>query len=92
MNTHMNLLVDLFENNQEAISELAKCKSKEAVLQVLAQYNIVMTEDEFDALIAENEGEELSEDALDQVAGGGKVWNAVKSFFIDLAKGFLDAM
>lgn len=92
MENKLTLLADLLDNNEAAVAELSACKSKDAVIEVLARYDIIITADKFDSMIAQFEGDELSEDMLMSVVGGAGFLKKVGKFFKDLAQGFLDAM
>ena len=83
-------IMRLFEENEQAEAALKSAQTKEEAVAILGQYGIAITVEEFIQIGRELTSDELSEDMLALVAGGGflkKAWNAVKDFF----HGFLDA-
>lgn len=86
----VNQIAQLFEENKEAEAALKNAATKEDAVSILNQYGVVITLDEFIQIGKEITNDELSEEMLSLVTGGGwlsKAWNAVKDFF----HGFLDA-
>ena len=86
----------LFED-QDFVNKFMACEEKEAMIQLCAEYGCVMTMEELDALLVQvhgtlkklvdNDGE-LTEEDLEQVAGGGMFadfFKGVKSAAVNLA-------
>lgn len=71
-------------------ADLEKCDSVEAFREVFAKRNIELSEDEalelFDGAFVSAESDELDEDALDNVSGGGVTWAKAKSAFLTGAR------
>lgn len=86
----VNQIARLFEENKEAEAALKNAKTVDEAVAILGQYGINVTAEEFVQIGKELTSDELSEEMLALVSGGGwgrKVWGAVKDFF----HGFLDA-
>lgn len=84
-------IVRLFAENEQAKEALNAAKSPEEAIAIFAQYGIEITIEEFKQIAHEITSDELSEEMLMMVSGGGwwgKFWGGVKDFF----QGFLDAM
>lgn len=59
------------ESHEQFLSDLDKAESIEELLEICKANDVTMTEDEARAWFARKaEGEELSDEALDEVAGG----------------------
>ena len=88
MNNKINQIVKLFEEHEELLKSAA---TKEEAVAIMNQLGVEITVEEFVAIGKEITADELSEEMLMLVSGGGnpfkKVWKAVKDFF----QGFLDA-
>lgn len=84
-------IVQLFAENEQAEAALKEAKSVAEAVALLAQYGIEMTEEEFVATGKEITSDELSEEMLMLVAGGGKGWNKFWGGVRDFFQGFLDA-
>ena len=83
-------IMRLFEENEQAKEALKSAATKEDAVVILAQYGVEITVEEFTQIGKEITSDELSEEMLMLVSGGGvlkNAWNAVKDFF----HGFLDA-
>lgn len=59
------------ENDREFAAKMEEAKNPQDVMAIMKEYGIEMT--------AENG--EMSEDALDNIAGGGKLWDWFMSWF-----------
>ena len=82
--------VQLFAENEDAAKALNSAKTKEEAVSILGQYGVDITVEEFVRIGKEITSDELSEDMLMLVSGGGwwgSFWGGVKDFF----QGFLDA-
>lgn len=84
----------LFADSEQAATLLNSANTVNEVVDILGQYGVELTEDEFIQIGKEIVNNELSEEMLDMVVGGGKfaaacakAWQAVKDF----VRGFLDA-
>lgn len=70
------------ENDREFAAKMEAAECTRDVISVLKEFGIEATEEELVAVLAEQEmameNGELSEDMLDNVAGGGKLWNWIK--------------
>ena len=77
-------LKELMED-EEFLTKVAVAKTEDAIVAVMAEYGIQMTAAQVKEILAqdmgENENGELSEDMLDNVSGGGKIWDWVKGKF-----------
>lgn len=83
-------ITKLFAENDAAAEALKAAQTKEEAIDIFAQYGIELTVEEFEQIGKEVTSDELSEEMLMMVAGGGwlkKAWNGVVDFF----HGFLDA-
>ena len=70
------LLTKVQENDQEAfIADLRQIKTREDIPAILEKYHIVLTEDE-KAVLIETDSYAVSDEELDQVAGGCSWCNA----------------
>ncbi len=79
--------IEMLNDNQELANKIVEAKSLEDVLALLTENGVEVTADELKTMMAdENEGDELSMEMLENVAGGGKIKNALK----DLKNGFRD--
>lgn len=90
----------LMQNDEEIGAKLAAIKNPEEAIAILAENGISVTADDLKDMITTLSADELPEELLDLVAGGGKVkdffwgffdglndgWNATKSFFSGLRK------
>lgn len=86
----MNQIVKLFDENSEAEAALKSAQTKEDAVALLNRYGVEISVEEFVEMGKEVASNELSEEMLMLVAGGGwarKAWGAFKDFF----QGFLDA-
>ena len=80
----------LFEENKEAAEALKNANTKEEAVALLCRYGVDITVEEFVQIGREVTSDELSEEMLMLVSGGGwlgKAWNTVTAIF----HGFLDA-
>lgn len=87
MNNKINQIVKLFDEHEELLKSAA---TKEEAVAIMNQLGVEISVEEFVAIGKEITADELSEEMLMLVSGGGflkKVWNAVRDFF----HGFLDA-
>ena len=69
-------------NNQEFVASITGTESEEEMITVMAAYGIEMSTFELKAFLAEittASGDELNEDMLDGVSGGGRIWNWIKN-------------
>lgn len=82
-------IAELFDNNKEAETTLKSASTKEEAVDILNRYGIEITVEEFVQIGKEITSDELSEEMLNLVSGGGwrDVWNGIVDFF----HGFLDA-
>lgn len=90
----------LMQNDEEIGKKLAAVKSAKEAIAILAENNIAVTEDELKEMVSVLKAEEIPEELLDLVAGGGKFsdflwgfcdglvegWNSTKEFFGGLFK------
>ena len=90
MDSKLMEIMKLFSENEQAESLLKQAKTKEEAVALLNELGVSITVEEFVQIGKEIMSDELSEDMLTLVAGGGfwgSVWKGVKDFF----HGFLDA-
>ena len=89
----LNKILQLFADHQEAEEMLKTAKTQEEAVNILGRFGVEITVEEFVQLAKEVTSDELSEEMLLMVAGGGfkegwnKFWGGVRDFF----QGFLDA-
>lgn len=76
----------LFAENEQAEALLKDAKTKEDALSILSRFGINITPEELTRIGQEVLSDELSEDMLELVAGGGvnwsRVWRNVRDFFM----------
>lgn len=97
LETLKNQITEVVQN-EEVCAAMLMCDSAEAVSELLAKNGIVATQEEISALKCEGDasvakykasGEnELSEEQLEDVAGGGKFWRGVAAFAGGAVAGF----
>ena len=78
------IIKKLQEMDRETAEKLSNAESMEEALEVLADCGIEATAEALAAAVAEldaDENGELSEELLDGVAGGGKIWQWIKDCF-----------
>lgn len=72
-------------NNQDFVEKVTNVTSAEEMLTLMTEYGIQLTESELqgilDQIMVPQGNGELDEDMLDNISGGGKVWNWFKSWF-----------
>ena len=82
MNTNFAEKIQALVNNTEFAQKFEAAASEQEFLNLLKEYGIEVTREDILALLAPAaEGDELGEDMLDNVAGGGKIWEWVKDRF-----------
>jgi len=84
-------ITKLFAENEQAEEALKNVQTKEEAIAVLAQYGIDVTVEEFVAIGKEVTSDELSEEMLMLVAGGGSWFKSALRGIRDFFQGFLDA-
>lgn len=88
MNTEkFGAIVKLLETNSEAKEALTGLTSISEAVAILAQYGVQITEEEFAEYVKAMHSEEIPEELLEYVAGGGKFWDFVQGFW----DGFYDS-
>lgn len=90
MSDTITLITKLFAENSEAAAALKAAQTKEEAVELFKGYGINITVEEFIEIGKEITSDELSEEMLLLVSGGGwlrNAWNGVRDFF----HGFLDA-
>lgn len=89
MNDKLSQIIRLFSENEEAETTLRNAKTVTEAVSLLNELGVEITEEEFIQIGKEITSDELSEEMLLLVAGGGwkGFWKGVKDFF----QGFLDA-
>ena len=78
------IIKKLQEMDLETAEKLSNAENMQEALEVLAACGIEATEETLVAALAElnmDENDELSEELLDGVAGGGKIWKWIKDCF-----------
>lgn len=77
--------IEALANDQDFVAKVTNTNSAEEMLAVMAEYDIHMTEEDLKAFLERimmiPESGELNEEMLDNVSGGGRFWNWVKSCF-----------
>ena len=79
-------------NDEAANEKLEQAAGIEEVAAILNEYGVELTAEELQEIVAKASGEELTEENLDMVAGGGwlkKTWGHIKSALNGLLDGFL---
>ncbi len=88
MNTEkFGAIVKLLETNPEAKEAVTGLKSIEEVVVVLGQFGVQISVEEFAEYVKAMHADEIPEELLEYVVGGGKFWDFVQGFF----DGFYDA-
>lgn len=88
MNTEkFGAIVKLIETNAEAKEALTGLTSVEEAVAILNQYNVQITAEEFAEYVKVMHSEEIPEELLEFVAGGGKFWDWMQGFW----DGFYDS-
>lgn len=88
MNTEkFGAIIKLFESNPDAKDALVGLTSIPEAISILDQYGVQITEEEFAEYVEAMHSEEIPEELLEYVVGGGKLWDFVQGFF----DGFYDA-
>lgn len=85
-NEMIKSIYTLMQQNEEVASKLAGIKSATEAISILAENGITVTEEELKEMVTTLKGEEIPEELLDLVAGGGKV----KDFFWGFCDGLAD--
>lgn len=80
-------IAKLFGTNPEAKNVLTGINSIPEAVSVLSQYGVQITEEEFVEYVKAAHSDEIPEELLEYVAGGGKFWNFLQGFF----DGFYDS-
>jgi len=80
-------IVNLLENNQEAKAALDGLTSISEAVSILNQYGVQISEEEFAEYVKAMHADEIPEELLEYVAGGGKFRDWLQGFF----DGFYDA-
>lgn len=91
MNKKMTDIFALFESNEDAVKDLQGAKTADEVSDILKRYGLEVSSEEFLGLAKELTSDEMSEDMLDLVAGGG-FWKSAYKAVRDFCAGFLAAM
>ena len=80
---------ELFDN-ADFVSAFDACVDQESIKALAAEYGVELSDTDIETVIANAQKEiangELSESALENVAGGGKIWNAIKNCVKDYIK------
>ena len=88
MNTEkFGAIVKILETNDEARNALTGLTSVEEAVSILGQYGVQITVEEFAEYVKAMHADEIPEELLEYVAGGGKFWDFVQGFF----DGFYDS-
>lgn len=88
MNTEkFGAIVKLLETNLDAKEALTGLTSISEAVAILNQYGVQVTEEEFVEYVKVMHADEIPEELLEYVVGGGKFWDFVQGFF----DGFYDA-
>ena len=82
-------IIEALKTDGEFLARLAKAETKAEICKMFEEKGIVITEEEVQAIFVGSENQELSEDDLDNVAGGMSVIGGVMAlmFLAGLAKG-----
>lgn len=77
--------LEALAKNHSFAEKVTNANSAAEILTILADYDIHMTEEELKTFLNQTvisyENSELDEEMLDNVSGGGKFWDWVKSSF-----------
>lgn len=88
MNTEkFEAIIKLLETNPEAKDALSGLTSIPEAVAILSQYGVQITEEEFVEYVKAMHSDEIPEELLQFVVGGGKFWDFIQGFF----DGFYDA-
>lgn len=88
MNTEkFGAIVKLIETNPEAKEALTGLTSIDEAVAVLNRYDVQITAEEFAEYVQAMHSDEIPEEFLEYVAGGGKFWDWMQGFW----DGFYDA-
>lgn len=82
-------LLDVMKNS-EAKDKLEKAGDVHEAVSILGEYGVEITASELEDLAKKGNGEELSEENLDQVAGGAGWWKRVWGHIWDCLNGLVD--
>ena len=80
-------IAHLVEHNPEAKEALTGLSSVDEAIAVLNQYGVEITAEEFAAYVQAMHSDEIPEELLEFVAGGGKFWDWMQGFW----DGFYDS-
>lgn len=87
----MKKLAEVMQN-EAANERLENANGIEEIAAILKEYGVEVTAEELQEIVVKSSAGELTEDALDMVAGGNwlkKAWGHIKSAFNGLLDGFL---
>ena len=88
MNTEKFVAIaNLAESNPEAKNALTGLTSIPEAVAILAQYGVQISEEEFAEYVQAMHADEIPEELLEYVAGGGKFWSWMQGFW----DGFYDS-
>lgn len=85
--TKFESIVNLVESNPEAKEALTGLTSIDEAVSILGQYGVQITIEEFAEYVKAMHSDEIPEELLEYVAGGGKFGDWVQGFF----DGFYDS-
>lgn len=75
--------IEALANNQEYVARVTSANSEEEMISVMAEYGIELTANELKAFLEQvamvPANDELNEDMLSNVNGGGRIWNWIKN-------------
>jgi len=85
--TKFKEIAQLVESNPEAKEALTGLTSVEKAVSILNQYGVQISQEEFIGYVKAMHADEIPEELLESVAGGGKFWSWMQGFW----DGFYDS-